>query len=160
MLKKGSPKTLPFIRCSQKEQDAETFRRQLSRELLERLTDTYLYEVRPEWPSDLHQPCRSFGDMFAEAFDVSRIEDIQSRIRSKNRESPFRQTLIYVNHQPVRSLRMITPKAVRMYLEWWKTVFLPMLDTSQFALSGISFIVKKPLEFRKLFLNENAEVIE
>jgi len=159
MLKKGSPKTLSYIRCSQKEQKVETFRRQLSMELRERLTDTYLYEVRPEWPSDLHQPCRSFGDMFAEAFDVSRIEDIRSRISSKNRESPFRQTLIYVNHQPVRNLRIITPKAVRIYLEWWNTVFLPMLDTRQFALSGISFIVKKPSEFRKLFLNENAEVI-
>lgn len=150
MLKKGNPKTLNYVRCSQKEQESEIFHRHLSRELRERLSDTCLYEVRPEWPSDFHQPERSFGDMFAEAFEVSRPEDIPARILSKSRETPFRNTLVYVNHQPVRHLRMITPKILNMYQEWRDRVFVPMLGPRQFALSGVSFIVNNPSEFRKL----------
>ncbi len=154
MVKKGNPKTLSYVRCSQKEQGISLFHRQLSGELRERLTDTCLYEVRPEWPSDVHQPDRSFGDMFAEAFDVSRTEDIPARIRSKSRETPFRNTLIYVNHQPIRSPRIITPKIFMMYREWWDRVFAPLLEARQFALSGVSFIVNNPSKFRKLLGKE------
>ncbi len=54
---------------------------------------------------------------------------------------------MYVRHEPVASPRLINPKSLRLYLKWWDKKFLPLLERNQFALLGVSFIVKNPPKF-------------
>ncbi len=50
------------------------------------------------------------------------------------------------------SSKLINPKSLKKYLEWWDKKFIPILERNQFALLGISFIVNNPPKFQKLLM--------
>ncbi|MCP4110227.1 MAG: hypothetical protein GY749_32680 [Desulfobacteraceae bacterium] len=154
MLRERKPQSLAFVWYGQQGQGMETFHQRLNIELREDLANTHVYEVRPEWPADLLTPHRSFSDMLTEVFEVSSLEDIPARIRSKTYGAFGKQTLVYVRHQPVKSAKLINPKSLKIYLEWWDSVFAPLLESNQFGLLGISFIVKNPSKFQSIILEK------
>ncbi len=154
MLRERKPPSLAFVWYGQQGMGMETFHQRLNIELREDLANTHVHEVRPEWPADLHTPYRSFSDMFAEVFEVSSLEDIPARIRSKTHGAFGKQTLVYVRHQPVKSTKLINPKSLKIYLEWWDSVFAPLLEQNQFALLGISFVVKNPPKFQSVIMEK------
>lgn len=117
-------------------------------ELQERLRETHIYEVLPEWPTDLAQPHRSFSDMMCEAFAVETLDHVPGRIRTENRGVSGRSTLVYVNHRPVLSSKLINTAAYRKYLEWWDCNFAPLLEAQTYALLGVSFVVSQPANFK------------
>jgi hypothetical protein len=155
MLRERKPRSLAFVWYGTAGQGIEIFHQRLNVELQEDLSDTFVYEVRPAWPLELANPHRSFQDMMLEVFDVDYPEDIPTHIRSKTRGTFGKQTLVYVRHQPVTSAKVINPKTLKIYLEWWNVVFVPLLrETQTYVLLGVSFIVKNPPKFRALILDK------
>lgn len=163
MLREQKLRSLAFVWYGQEGQGIEIFHQRLNVELREDLSNTFVYEVRPEWPAELENYHHSFRDMMTEAFEVNSLEDIPARIRSKTHGAFEKQTLVYIRHQPVVSPKKMTPqrlrhsinpKTLQEYLKWWNTIFVPLLERQQFALSGVSFVVKNPPKFRSLILDK------
>ncbi len=125
----------------------------MGKHLQETLYNTLVFEIRPEWPVELHNANRSFRDMMAEALEINNLEDVPTRIRSKTYGAFGKQTLIYVRHHPVTSPKLINPKTLKFYLEWWNAEFIRLLEKDQFALLGVSFVMKNPPKFRSLLLD-------
>ncbi len=154
MLREQKPKSLSFVWYGQEGQGIKIFHERLNVELREDLSNTFLYMVQPQWPAELSNAARSFGDMLTEAFEVNHPDDIPARIRSKTRGAFGKRALVYVRHQPVASAKLINPRTLRIYLEWWNAEFVPLLEKHQYALLGISFVVKNPAKFRRLILEK------
>ncbi len=154
MLRERKPRSLAFGWYGEQGQGVDMFHQRLKVEFQESLSDTCVYEVCPEWPLELHNPGWSFRDMLAEAFGVDDFEGIPFQIRSKTHGAFGTQTLIYVRHQPVASSKLINPKVLKMYLEWWNSNFARLLGKQQFALLSVSFVVKNPPKFRSLILDK------
>ena len=155
MLRERKPRSLAFVWYGQQGQGVGLFHQRLKVEFQESLTTTIIDEVLPEWPMDLHNPARSFRDMLTEAFGVGSLDDIPARIRTKTHGAFGTQTLVYVRHQPVASSKLINPKILKLYLEWWNAEFVPLLNDSQvFALLGVSFVVNNPPKFRDILVNK------
>jgi hypothetical protein len=149
MLRERKPRTHAFIWYGREGEGIEIFHQRLNVELRESLGGAYLYEVRPEWPIEFTNFHRSCQDMLCEAFGVSELAAIPARIRAKTAGAFGVQTLVYVRHQPVRSLRVLDSDKFQRYLEWWDSVFAPLLEPAQFALLGVSFLVNKPANFQE-----------
>ena len=149
MLQERKPKAHAFVWYGKEQQGVDLFHKRLKAELQERLPDTFVYEVLPEWPADLAQPHRSFSDMMCEAFAVETLDHIPGRIRTENRGVSGRRTLVYVNHRPVRSAKLINTGAYKKYLEWWDYNFTPLLEAQIYALLGVSFVVANPDMFKR-----------
>lgn len=148
MLREQKPRTLAFVWYGEQGQGIEKFNQRLNIELREDLTNTHIYEIRPEWPVEFHNPHRSFSDMLTEVFEVNDLDDIPARIRSKSHGTFGKQTLVYVRHQPVKSPKLFNPGRLKTYLEWWDHTFVSLLKQSQhFVLLGIPFSVKNPPKF-------------
>ena len=98
--------------------------------------------------------------MLTEAFQVQDLEAIPARIRSISRGASGQQTLVYVRHEPVTSAKVINPRTLKDYLAWWDTVFVPVLQSQQFALLGISFVVQSPSRFYRLMEREHVEDVD
>jgi hypothetical protein len=60
-----------------------------------------------------------------------------------------RSTLVYVNHQPLRSSKLINTGAYKKYLEWWDCHLTPLLEAQTCALLGVSFVVGNPDNFKR-----------
>ena len=153
MLREWKPRSLAFVWYGRQGEGIEIFHQRLNVELREDLSNTFVYEVRPDWPAELHNVDRSFRDMLTEAFEVNELADIPARIRSRTHGAFGKQTLVYVRHQPVTSPKLINPKTLKAYLQWWDTAFVPLLEPHQFALLGVSFEVKNPPRFQTLLLD-------
>ncbi len=152
MLREQRPRTLSYVWYGQEGQGVDLFHQRLPVEFREDLPGVSLYEVLPEWPVELVHPGRSFTDMLTAAFDVNHLGDIPARIRAQTRGASGRQTLVYVRHTPVRSAKaVINAKTFGTYLEWWDTHFAPLLDGQVFAVLGVSFVVKEPSKFDRVF---------
>ncbi|MCP4378780.1 MAG: hypothetical protein GY794_21710, partial [bacterium] len=155
MLRERKPRSLAFVWYGQAGQGIEIFHQRLNVELREDLSDAFVYEVRPAWPLELANYHHSFKSMMLEVFEVDSLEEIPAHIRSKTRGTFGKQTLLYVRHQPVTSTKVINPKTLKSYLEWWNALFIPLLrGTQTHALLGVSFIVKNPPKFRSLILDK------
>ncbi|MCP4406518.1 MAG: hypothetical protein GY807_01915, partial [Gammaproteobacteria bacterium] len=141
MLQERKPRSLAFAWYGEAGQGIEIFHQRLNVELREHLPNAFLFEVRPQWPLELSRPHISFRDMMLEVFEVNYLEDIPARIRAKTHGASGIRSLIYVRHQPVSSTKLINPKTLKVYLEWWNSTFVPLLERQQFALLGVSFIV-------------------
>lgn len=159
MLMERKPRGLAYLWYGTPEQGLEIFHRRLSVELQEKLTDTAVYEVTPEWPDDLYDPARSFSDMFCQAFDVSTLEHIPGRIREFARGVSDRKTLVYLCHRPVTSKYVFHPKKIRLYLDWWNRTFLPLAPENVHVLLGISYYAQKPGDFYN-FLVKKAKLYD
>ena len=144
MLRDQRPRSLAFIWYGQEGQGVEVFHQRLGVDLQESLSNTRIYPVKPTWPPELVNPDRSFTDMLTESFEVNYLDDIPARIRAKTHGASGLQTLVYVCHEPLLSSKIINPKSIKTYLEWWDTNLAPLLDCHQFVLLGISFVVKNP----------------
>ncbi len=149
MLREQKPRSRAYIWYGEEGQGVDIFHERLKVCLGKDLNNTSFYEVTPEWPSELEIPSRSFKDMLLEAFEVSELEMIPGRIRAMTGGQSGKQTLVYVRHKPVKSKKIMNPRALKDYLEWWDSVLVPLLGSNQFALLGISFVVDKPLQFSK-----------
>ncbi|MBT7890154.1 MAG: hypothetical protein HN580_14125, partial [Deltaproteobacteria bacterium] len=156
MVREGRPRSHVFVWYGTEGQGVEKFHQRLNVELREYLLNfnAHIHEVRPEWPLELDKPEIAFRDCLIEAFEVNNLDDIPGAIRNMTSGSSGRQTLVYVRHLPVTSSRLINPKVLKMYLNWWDEKFIPLLEKNQFALLGISFIVKNPPKFRNLILEK------
>ncbi|OQY57849.1 MAG: hypothetical protein B6245_14965 [Desulfobacteraceae bacterium 4572_88] len=146
MLQERRLKSLTFVWYGTEGQGIERFHHRLSVELKNYLVkfNTSPCEVRPEWPTELDRPDIAFRDCLTEAFGVCDLEDIPAAIRHMSLGISGKQTLVYVRHQPVTSPLLINPKSLKTYLEWWDAEFIPLLEKNQFALLGVSFVVKNP----------------
>ncbi|ETR65817.1 MAG: hypothetical protein OMM_05909 [Candidatus Magnetoglobus multicellularis str. Araruama] len=146
MLREGRLRCQAFVWYSTEGQGAEKFHNRLTIDLREHLLEfnADFCEVRPEWPSELDRPEIAFKDCLTEAFMVKNLDDIPGAIRKMNYGTSGKQTLIYVRHIPVTSPRLINPKVLKYYLSWWDNIIIPLLERNQFALLGVSFIVKNP----------------
>ncbi|MBI1925883.1 hypothetical protein HYR99_16735 [Candidatus Poribacteria bacterium] len=149
MLRERIPRSLAFAWYGKEGEGIELFHERLNVQLREELGDTYLYEVRPRWPVELDNIHRSFADMLTEAFEVNELGDIPARIRSKTSGAFGKQTLVYVRHEPVTSSKVMNPGTLKEYLLWWDTTFIPTLESGQFSLLGVSFIVNNPPRFHE-----------
>ncbi len=147
MLMERKPRGLAYLWYGTPDQGLEVFHRRLSIELQEKLNDTLVYKITPEWPDDLLDPDRSFKDRICQAFDVESLEHIPGRIRSFSRGISGSKVLVYLCHRPLESRYILDPKNIRLYLDWWNKVFLPLLPKNAHALLGISYHAKKPASF-------------
>ena len=161
MVREGRPNCQAFVWYGTQGQGVEKFHHRLKVELDEYLLsfNAHVHEVRPEWPQELDRPEIAFQDCLIEAFDtrefpIRGLDDIPGAIRNLTRGASGRQTLVYVRHLPVISPRLINPKSLKRYLKWWDENFIPLLERNQFALLGISFIVKNPSRFQGLILEK------
>ncbi len=154
MLREGEPKSRAFVWYGKEGQGIDLFHKRLNIGLRDELPNANVYEVRPEWPFDLADEAASFRDMILEAFEVSSMAHIPARIRAETRGESGKRTLVYVRHLPVRSPKLINPKTLRTYLQWWDAHFTPILETNQFALLGVSFVVKNSSMFQKIMLKK------
>ncbi|MDM8517039.1 hypothetical protein QUF76_12630 [Desulfobacterales bacterium HSG16] len=154
MLREQKPKSLSFVWYGQEGQGIDIFHERLDVELRNEVSNTHLYPVKPAWPYEFVNPARSFTDMLNEAFEVGSLEDIPARIREKSQGAFGRQTLVYVRHSPVTSPQIFNPRRLKLYLEWWDSKFVPLLENQHFALLGISFIVKNPPKFKDIILKK------
>ncbi|MCP4689123.1 MAG: hypothetical protein GY859_13800, partial [Desulfobacterales bacterium] len=154
MIQEGKPRSLAFVWYGKESQGILRFHKRLSTELRKHLFNTSLMVVRPEWPADFVDSNLSFSDMLKEAFEISHLADVSSRIRNETKGASGKQTLVYIRHQPVSSSKLINPKILKRYLQWWNAVFAPLLEKNQFALLGVSFRVKKPAKFKKVMLEK------
>ncbi len=147
MLLERKPRGLAYLWYGTPDQGLEIFHRRLSVELQEKLTEIAVYPITPEWPDDLHDPDRSFADMFCQAFEVESLEHIPARIRIFSRGMSSRKVLVYLCHRPVTSKYVFDPKKIRLYLDWWNKKFLPLVPENAHVLLGISYYAKKPAKF-------------
>jgi hypothetical protein len=149
MLRERKPRSLAYVWYGQAGQGLDLFHQRLKVELRDVLPNVHLYEVRPRWPDDLHNPHRSFEDMLLEAFEVDSLDNIPGRVRTQTKGESGRQTLVYICHQPVLTAEPIKPSVLRTYLEWWDCNFVPLLhqETDAFGLLGVSFEVRNPPKF-------------
>ncbi len=154
MFMERKPNALSYLWYGQKDQGIELFHRRLKVELQEKLINVIIYEVNPEWPTDMYDPHQSFTDMIRQAFQITHLEHLAGRIRTYTRSVAGRQTLVYVRHRPVTSSYIFHPKYIRTYLEWWNLYFLPLLPDQTHALLGISYEVKNPPKFRDLLIKK------
>ncbi|MCI5146824.1 MAG: hypothetical protein D3923_15195, partial [Candidatus Electrothrix sp. AR3] len=164
MLMERKPLGLAYLWYGTQEQGVDIFHRRLSVELQEKLADTVLYKVLPEWPDDLYDPDRSFRDMLCQAFEVDTLHHIPGRIRSFSRGLSGKKVLVYLCHRPVVSRQKsepirFEPKNIQLYLDWWNRVFLPLLPENAHALLGISYHAKNPTKFYD-FLVKRAKLDE
>ena len=153
MLREHRPRSLAYVWYGKGGQGIDLFHKRLKVELQDDLaTRAHFFSVRPEWPMDLHDPARSFADMMCEAFDVQALQDIPRVVRAQSRGASGRQTLVYVRHQPVRSTKVLNPRDLKAYLEWWDREFAPLLQERYYALLTVSFEVQNPAKFHKAML--------
>jgi len=152
MLREHKPRSLAYLWYGKEGQGIDLFHQRLKVELQEHITNTFLYEVCPEWPVEFSSPHRSWNNMLTEAFGVQSMEDIPARIRTQSRGTSGRQTLVYVRHQPSRSSKLINPRTFKSYLEWWDYNLVPLLEGQVFALLGSSFIVGNPYKFHQALI--------
>jgi hypothetical protein len=151
MLAERKPRSRAYVWYGKEGQGVDLFHQRLKIELPGCLHDTYLYEVRPEWPVEFQNPYRSFEDMFTEAFEVQSLQDVPARIRTQTRGVSGRQTLIYIRHRPVRTSKLFSLAMLKRYLEWWEYKFVPILESGSYALLGVSFVVGNPQAFLRAY---------
>ncbi len=154
MLMERRPRGLGYLWYGAKDQGLELFHNRLKVELQEKLIGAILYEVKPEWPTDMEDPDRSFRDMLKQAFGISTLEHLGGRIRTHTRSVSGRQTLVYIRHRPVASAYTFDPKYIRTYLQWFNINVVAKLPEQTYTLLGISYEVKNPAEFRKLLIEK------
>ncbi|MFO1429397.1 MAG: hypothetical protein U1F76_04540 [Candidatus Competibacteraceae bacterium] len=161
MLRERKPRSLVYVWYGQKGQGMDLFHQRLAVELWDVLHGVYLYEIRPRWPDDLHNPHRSFEDMLLEAFDVDLLDHIPGRIRTQTQGESGRRILVYIRHQPLLPDEPIKPPVLRKYLEWWDYNGIPLLhqEIDAFGLLGISFEVRNPPKFLEV-LEKNMDGLE
>lgn len=115
MLLEQRPRSLAYVWYGQPGQGVDLFHQRLTVELQEKLTDTPLIEVLPEWP--LVPSWEAFEAMMLDAFEVVALDHIPGRIRERTRGVSRRQALVYVRHAPVQSSRVINPPVLKSYPE-------------------------------------------
>lgn len=147
MVRERKPRTHAFVWYGREGEGVEVFHQRLNVELRESLGNIFVYEVRPEWPMEFTNFHRSCQDMLLEAFAVNELAAIPARIRARTAGAVGVQTLVYVRHQPVRSPKVLDSVKLQRYLEWWDSVFAPLLESHQYALLGVSFLVNNPTSF-------------
>ncbi len=64
MLRECKPRSLAFVWYGKKGQGIETFHRRLNVELREDNPSAFVFEIRPEWPAEFHNPHRSIVPKF------------------------------------------------------------------------------------------------
>jgi hypothetical protein len=149
MLSERRPRSLAYIWYGRQRQGVDRFHQRLKIELPGIHRNAFMYEVSPDWPMHLYDPHSSFRRMLETAFGVNNWTQIPARIRTENRGTAGRQTLVAVRHVPVVSINTFDPEKLKTYLSWWNNTFTPMLEQSQaFGLLGISFIVENPIAFK------------
>lgn len=150
MLRERRPRTLAYIWYGKAGQGIELFHKRLKVELRDDLaTYAHFLEVRPKWPMHLYETDHCFADMMSEAFDVHSLQDIPQYIRAYTRGATGRQTLVYVRHQPVRSPKVMNPRTLKDYLQWWDKNFALLLRDRAYALLTVSFEVSNPAKFHR-----------
>ncbi|MDM8516713.1 CHAT domain-containing protein [Desulfobacterales bacterium HSG16] len=147
MLRERKPRILAYTWYGTGGQGVDLFHHRMKVELDEKLTNTYLYEVRPDWPMELENPYRSFSDMMTEAFDEPSLDHIGPNIRKFSRGASGKHTLVYIRHQPLRSTKVMTLNNLKKYLEWLDLNFSQILPKQAFVLVGISYVVSSPKKF-------------
>lgn len=157
MLRERRPRTLAYVWYGAAGQGVEIFHQRLQMELQEDLTPhAHFMDVRPEWPTFFEkddEEGRAFEAMICEAFHVLELQNIPQAIRKRTLGETGRQVLVYVRHVPMAS-KLITPRTLKQYLEWWDRKFVPLLQGQHYALLTVSFIVNNPPKFRKAALED------
>ncbi len=159
MLMERKPRALAYLWYGSPEQGVEIFHGRLKVELEEKLNDTVMFEVTPEWPDDLVDPDRSFSDMILQAFDIDTMEHLAARIRAYGRRISGQRVLVYVRHRPVSSPLRFHHKEVKGYLRWWSHKFVPQLPENAHGLLGISYELGNPAKFHK-FMTQREKLHE
>ncbi|MCP4701800.1 MAG: hypothetical protein GY862_33815 [Gammaproteobacteria bacterium] len=154
MFLERKPRALAYLWYGRPDQGSEIFHHRLKVELEEKLREVTVYEIRPDWPTDLHNPADSFADMLCQAFDIDSLEHLAGRIRAYGRQLSGQQMLVYVRHRPVISPLVFHPQYLRTYLEWQDLMFVPLLPERTHALLGISYEVEKPKAFHDLLVKK------
>jgi hypothetical protein len=150
MLREQKPRSLVFCWYGQEGQGIEIFHRRLRVELREAMENTFVYQVRPEWPQHFVNYHSSFTDMLCQTFEVNTLEDIPVRVRAESHGTSSKQNLIYVRHEPVKGDKnRINTERLKEYVRWWDSTFVTKLEKKQFALLSVSFIVNDPAAFAK-----------
>ncbi len=153
MLNDRRPRCLGYLWYGQEGQGVDLFHLRIKVELQEYLGEHHLYEIRPRWPDDLSDPYPAFEKMMLDALELQSLDNLSGRIRGETLGEAGRDAVIYVRHEPVKRGEVMKPAHLNAYLEWWDDVFVPRLEDPAFGLLGISFIVNKPKNFKKLLLD-------
>ncbi len=154
MFMEKKPRALSYLWYGEPEQGLEIFHHRLKVELQEKLTDTLVYEVKPQWPTDLADPNQSFRDMLTQAFGINQLDHLAAHIRTESKSVSGRQTLVYIRHTPVTSIYTFHPQNLKTYLEWLNIHIVSELPPQACLLVGISYEVKNPNKFYDLLIEK------
>jgi len=156
MLKEHKPRSLAYVWYGSEGQGVDLFHHRIKVELQESLKDVILYPIEPRWPPHMMKAHQSFTDMITEAFDVQSLHHIPGRIRDYSRTVSGRQTLVYVRHEPLSSIEVVTPDRLKTYLEWWDYCFAPSMEGQVFGLLSISFEFQNSEDFHTLLAEKES----
>jgi hypothetical protein len=161
MLKHRNPKACAYLWYGARGQGVELFSERLRFELPD-LIDSALLRITPRWPVEFANDLQSFEDMMTEAFDV-RLDAIPSWVNRSRRPGFAKQTLLYIQHQPIllakddpKAIPYLTPDVIKLYLQWLDTKFIPLFksDAPIFLLIGVSFVIGNPAKFAEHIQNQ------
>ena len=151
MLREGKPKSLAYLWYGLEGEGVEIFHDRLERELKEDVTRTDLVVKCPEWPCAPEVNFeRCFREMLERAFPVDDWDQMPHWLRQQSKGVAGRNTLLLLRHQTIVSPSPIHLGVCKRYLEWWDAQIAPLLKLGQFALLGLSFVVKDPVKFQQV----------
>lgn len=167
MLRFNKPKALGFLWYGRSDQGVEIFHQRLFIELQEKLSNTYVYQIRPEWSAAIDEDTMPicFNDMLCQAFKHTGCFDyLGETILRITRAHSFSNTLIYVRHAPVAfdftDETKFNPDFLQDYLEWWDAHFIRKLPENCHALLGLSYEVEDPERFTKGLVERDLDDVE
>ncbi|MEM1205227.1 MAG: hypothetical protein AAGN66_18510 [Acidobacteriota bacterium] len=143
MLRDGEPGSYVFPWYGARAQGVEAFHDQASCELALIEGVGGVEDVRPEWPTEVARPDRSFGAMYARAFGVSRPEQVAASVRSRAARGT---RLVYIRHPTLRLGRSpgggpINLLAVGLCLRYWQQRLAGCFGSGISAILGLGFEV-------------------
>lgn len=151
MMREHRQQALTFLWYGKKGQGVEQFYKRVEVELHNnRLPNTRVYKVRPDWPPQFDNFQQSVRDMLKQAFEVDDYRMVAEQIRVKANKMGGYQTIIYLHHPPItKGMELYKTDQLKSYLQWLDAEFVSRLSEHVFALIGLAFIVEEPDNFRR-----------
>ncbi|MEO5333420.1 MAG: hypothetical protein H7839_15510 [Magnetococcus sp. YQC-5] len=130
------------------DQGAEMLLDRLRVEFEERLDDAKVFPVRPSWPLIAITPL--FEAMLCRTFNVKCLSEISNAVLSHPRMRTETKVLIYIHNDVIQDdSSVMTPAAIKTYLDFLDVAVLKNLHPRIFVLSGFAFNCINPDDFYK-----------